>query len=253
MTIDQCEQETALVPLSILDDRELAVVQSSQVLEEQDRLLVQVKTWLKALWRVRRRSTLPSLNIVSPFHAIANKAWPFSFTHQSDQTHHQQHNDLFSQGENATKISFCRSMIRWVWRYAATRYCPSSSISIVHLSRDPVWCSRWVAVCVFCQMHAMTTVALSSTFQEDRLWLNGAEERVASNPRLVNCLREVRRQATKNQVSSKQRRCGGQESQSVAFFVEKLKRFRTWRRTSVLKTTFPRPPDWPLRQPDMRA
>ena len=50
------------------------------------------------------------------------------------------------------------------------------------------------------QMHAKTTVALSSDFAGDRLWLNGAEETVASNPRLVNCLREVRRRATKHQV-----------------------------------------------------
>lgn len=51
-------------------------------------------------------------------------------------------------------------------------------------------------------MHAKTTVALSSSFDQDRLWLNGTEESVESNPRLINCLREVRRRATKNAVCS---------------------------------------------------
>ena len=49
-------------------------------------------------------------------------------------------------------------------------------------------------------MHAKTTVAISSDFKSDRLWLNGVEESVDSNPRLVNCLREVRTRAKDNKV-----------------------------------------------------
>ena len=43
-------------------------------------------------------------------------------------------------------------------------------------------------------MHAKTTVAKSSAFKEDKIWLNGKEESI-TNPRLVNCLREVRKRA----------------------------------------------------------
>ncbi|XP_059089942.1 diphosphomevalonate decarboxylase-like isoform X2 [Tigriopus californicus] len=43
-------------------------------------------------------------------------------------------------------------------------------------------------------MHAKTTVSISPNFTEDRIWLNGQEEAMA-NPRLVNCLREVKRRA----------------------------------------------------------
>jgi diphosphomevalonate decarboxylase len=42
------------------------------------------------------------------------------------------------------------------------------------------------------QMHARTTVAVSKDFDADRIWLNGKEESV-DNPRLANCLREVRK------------------------------------------------------------
>ena len=41
-------------------------------------------------------------------------------------------------------------------------------------------------------MHAKTTVARSKTFTSNRIWLNGKEEDIA-NPRLANCLREVRK------------------------------------------------------------
>lgn len=41
-------------------------------------------------------------------------------------------------------------------------------------------------------MHAKTTVAKSKTFKADRIWLNGKEEDI-NNPRLANCLREVRK------------------------------------------------------------
>ena len=44
-------------------------------------------------------------------------------------------------------------------------------------------------------MHAKTSVAASPSFSTDRLWLNGQEESVESNPRLLNCLREVRLKA----------------------------------------------------------
>jgi mevalonate pyrophosphate decarboxylase len=49
-------------------------------------------------------------------------------------------------------------------------------------------------------MHAKTTVVLSPDFDCDRLWLNGTEESVESNPRLVNCLREVRNRAADHKV-----------------------------------------------------
>ena len=44
------------------------------------------------------------------------------------------------------------------------------------------------------QMHAKTTVAKSTNFKQDRIWLNGKEESI-TNPRLVNCLREIRQRA----------------------------------------------------------
>merc|ERR1712029_155342 len=47
------------------------------------------------------------------------------------------------------------------------------------------------------QMHAKTTVAKSTSFEADRIWLNGKEESIC-NPRLVNCLREVRIRANVN-------------------------------------------------------
>lgn len=45
-------------------------------------------------------------------------------------------------------------------------------------------------------MHAKTTVSASPSFKSDRIWLNGKEESI-DNPRLVNCLREVRERARK--------------------------------------------------------
>ena len=41
-------------------------------------------------------------------------------------------------------------------------------------------------------MHAKTTVVRSKSFKNDRIWLNGKEESI-TNPRLVNCLREIRK------------------------------------------------------------
>eukprot|EP00048_Salpingoeca_helianthica_P001256 m.47913 g.47913 ORF g.47913 m.47913 type:complete len:396 (-) comp11317_c0_seq2:1687-2874(-) len=41
------------------------------------------------------------------------------------------------------------------------------------------------------ELHAKTTVAVSSTFAKDRIWLNGKEEDI-ENPRLQNCLHEIR-------------------------------------------------------------
>ena len=43
-------------------------------------------------------------------------------------------------------------------------------------------------------MHAKTTIARSKNFQTDRIWLNGKEEDI-KNPRLVNCLREIRKRS----------------------------------------------------------
>ena len=44
-------------------------------------------------------------------------------------------------------------------------------------------------------MHAKTSVAASPDFQSDRIWLNEVEETVEGNPRLLNCLAEVRKRA----------------------------------------------------------
>ena len=43
-------------------------------------------------------------------------------------------------------------------------------------------------------MHAKTTIARSKSFEADRIWLNGKEESI-ENPRLVNCLREIRKRS----------------------------------------------------------
>ncbi|XP_047105128.1 diphosphomevalonate decarboxylase-like isoform X1 [Schistocerca piceifrons] len=44
---------------------------------------------------------------------------------------------------------------------------------------------------------AKTTIMISSEFPSDRLWLNGREEN-CENPRIQNCLREVRKRAAKS-------------------------------------------------------
>ena len=44
-------------------------------------------------------------------------------------------------------------------------------------------------------MHAKTSVSMSADFQSDRLWLNGEEESVEANQRLMNCLAQVRARA----------------------------------------------------------
>ena len=44
-------------------------------------------------------------------------------------------------------------------------------------------------------MHAKTSVSMSADFERDRLWLNGVEESVESNQRLLNCLAQVRARA----------------------------------------------------------
>lgn len=41
-------------------------------------------------------------------------------------------------------------------------------------------------------LFAMTSVAASSSFTSDRMWLNGEEEDIASNSRLVHCLQQIR-------------------------------------------------------------
>ena len=46
-------------------------------------------------------------------------------------------------------------------------------------------------------MHAKTTVARSKSFSVDRIWLNGIEENI-QNPRLANCLKEIRKKAQVN-------------------------------------------------------
>ncbi|RXG68117.1 Diphosphomevalonate decarboxylase, partial [Armadillidium vulgare] len=46
------------------------------------------------------------------------------------------------------------------------------------------------------EMRAKTTVMISPNFSSDRIWINGREES-AANPRIKNCLKEVRRRAGK--------------------------------------------------------
>ncbi|XP_050738669.1 diphosphomevalonate decarboxylase-like isoform X1 [Eriocheir sinensis] len=46
------------------------------------------------------------------------------------------------------------------------------------------------------EMCAKTTVSISPTFSEDKFWLNGKEESL-DNPRVQNCLKEIRRRASK--------------------------------------------------------
>ncbi|KAF9217313.1 diphosphomevalonate decarboxylase [Podila verticillata] len=47
------------------------------------------------------------------------------------------------------------------------------------------------------QLHSKTTIRASADFTSDRLWLNGIEESITSNKRLVACLRETRALRTK--------------------------------------------------------
>jgi len=39
-------------------------------------------------------------------------------------------------------------------------------------------------------MCATTTVAVSDQFTQDRMWLNGDEQKISENKRLVNCLKQ---------------------------------------------------------------
>lgn len=50
------------------------------------------------------------------------------------------------------------------------------------------------------ELQAKTTVAVSDTFETDRIWLNGKEESV-NNKRIQNVLKEIRRRATRNIVA----------------------------------------------------
>ncbi|BFZ12530.1 hypothetical protein BsWGS_15569 [Bradybaena similaris] len=52
------------------------------------------------------------------------------------------------------------------------------------------------------ELRAKTSVAVSETFKEDRIWLNGREESVQS-PRIQNVLKEIRRRAHKRSADSK--------------------------------------------------
>ncbi|XP_046397488.1 diphosphomevalonate decarboxylase [Ischnura elegans] len=48
------------------------------------------------------------------------------------------------------------------------------------------------------QMRATTTVMASPNFTEDKIWLNGKEEAFLTNPRLLNCVREIKVIAKQN-------------------------------------------------------
>jgi len=62
------------------------------------------------------------------------------------------------------------------------------------------------------QMHAKTSVSASPNFIDgDKIWLNGKEESISGNARLINCLREVRARArsllaTKNEENIESKR-----------------------------------------------
>ncbi|ORX99066.1 diphosphomevalonate decarboxylase [Basidiobolus meristosporus CBS 931.73] len=51
------------------------------------------------------------------------------------------------------------------------------------------------------QLHSKTTIRTDPSFDKDRLWLNGIEEDISKNPRLVNCFAETRR--LRQEVESK--------------------------------------------------
>ncbi|XP_065913798.1 diphosphomevalonate decarboxylase-like [Dysidea avara] len=51
------------------------------------------------------------------------------------------------------------------------------------------------------ELKAMTTVAVSKEYESDRIWLNGKEESI-SNPRLQNCLRQVRALCTDPELAT---------------------------------------------------
>lgn len=68
----------------------------------------------------------------------------------------------------------------WGKRDAATNTPINSSVSVT-LNQD--------------DLHAKTTVVAGPALEADRLWLNGTEEDVASNKRVVAVLREIRKRA----------------------------------------------------------
>jgi diphosphomevalonate decarboxylase len=53
------------------------------------------------------------------------------------------------------------------------------------------------------ELRAKTSVALSESFDEDRIWLNGKEESIKS-PRIQNVLKEIRRRAHKRPAKGKE-------------------------------------------------
>ncbi|XP_043937645.1 diphosphomevalonate decarboxylase [Protopterus annectens] len=52
------------------------------------------------------------------------------------------------------------------------------------------------------QLKTITTAAISRDFKEDRIWLNGKEEKI-DHPRLQSCFREIRRLARKRNSDNK--------------------------------------------------
>eukprot|EP00794_Sanderia_malayensis_P019279 gene19279-21205_t len=50
------------------------------------------------------------------------------------------------------------------------------------------------------ELCAKTTAAYSTKFTRDRLWLNGREEEIEDNSRVQNCLKEIRRLASKRHL-----------------------------------------------------
>ncbi|GFR70620.1 diphosphomevalonate decarboxylase [Elysia marginata] len=57
------------------------------------------------------------------------------------------------------------------------------------------------------ELRAKTSVAVSSSFSEDRMWLNGIEQPISS-PRVQNVLKEIRRRAHKRKSGDRKEDIG---------------------------------------------
>ncbi|KAK3814954.1 MAG: diphosphomevalonate decarboxylase [Benniella sp.] len=78
------------------------------------------------------------------------------------------------------------AVIKYWGKRDTTLILPTNSSLSVTLSQD--------------QLHSKTTIRASADFTSDRLWLNGIEESIEKNKRLVACLRETRALRAENEA-----------------------------------------------------
>ncbi|RWS16855.1 diphosphomevalonate decarboxylase-like isoform X1, partial [Dinothrombium tinctorium] len=92
-----------------------------------------------------------------------------------------------SQRKTSRKMSIRSATVQAPVNIAVIKYWGKIDEEQVLALNDSISCTLSVD-----ELCATTTVAISNTFKEDRMWLNGEEKTIESNKRLVNLLRHVR-------------------------------------------------------------